>query len=316
MTYVIAEIGFNHGGDVNLALAMVDAAAKGGVDAVKFQSFRAEDLYFPGCPEYAIFKAGELSEEGLRRLKERCDALTLDFISTPFSLRWVSFLADLGAAKLKIASMDLNNRLLIEAAAKTGLPLIISTGGGDLDEMVQAERWAIEAGCDDLTMLHCISNYPTKPEEVSLSMMAAMRQRLKSPVGFSDHTLGAKSAIEATQRGAVLIEKHFTSDKNLPGPDNAIAADPAEMATLVAGVREATEEVFSDDAPLPVVRPDDTKRPVMRRGIYAARPIAAGETLTLDNLALVRPEVTPLEALDVIVGSPSVRSYERGEPIT
>lgn len=318
MVYVIAEIGFNHGGDADLAVAMVKAAAKAGANAVKFQSFCASDLYFPGAgPAYDIFKAGELSRLGHEIVRAEASRAGVEFLSTPFSVDWVKCLEQLTPAAYKIASMDINNPVLLRAVGATGRRVYLSTGGANLDEIRAAIKSLRDAGSGEVVVFHCVSNYPTQPREAMLWMIPKLKNELGVRIGFSDHTLGIEVPVKAAALGAEVIEKHFTTDKTLPGPDHAIAADPAELRALVEALRGVVPGSFPapPEEALPM-RPDAAKKPVMRRGVYAARDIKKGEPVTLDMLALVRPEVTPLEKLPEIVGKPAAADFPERAPVT
>jgi len=317
LTYVIAEIGFNHGGDVVMAEEMICAASEAGADGVKFQSFFASDLYFPDHEHYQVFKTGELSATSLSRLKHKADDAGVDFLSTPFSPYWVKILDALDPAGLKIASMDLNNPLLLGAVAGTGRKIYLSTGASGLSEIKAAIKTLQDNGALDIVVFHCVSNYPTRPEDAMLWMIPEMKRELGLPIGFSDHTLGISVSVAAVSLGAEVIEKHFTIDKSLPGPDHALSADPAEMKKLV----EALENVQASTASTASTgrqrgpRPDERGKSAMRRGVYADCDIKRGESITADKIKLVRPEVTPLDRLDTILDEPALRSYKAGDPI-
>jgi sialic acid synthase SpsE len=313
MAYVIAEIGLNHGGDADLAVKMIESAAESGADAVKFQSFYASDLYFPDHELYSLFEACELDKGVHRRLRQAAEQVGVDFLSTPFSVHWVEILDSLNPAGFKIASMDINNPVLQKAVAKTGRPVYLSTGASSFEEIKTAVKRLKQFGASDLCVLHCVANYPTKPEEAMLWMIPKMIDELECRIGFSDHTIGIETPLKAVALGAQVIEKHFTIDKSLPGPDNALSCDPAELKKLLEGLK--------DVKPVEIPSPQrDGQRPDMkskasRRGIYAGRDIADGEIITLDMLKLVRPEATPLERLDTILEEPAHRAYKVGEAL-
>ncbi|MBI5815072.1 MAG: N-acetylneuraminate synthase family protein [Nitrospinae bacterium] len=315
MALVIAEIGFSHGGDIDLAIRMIEAASGAGADAVKFQSFFADDLYFPDHELYPIFKAGEISVAAHAALKNAADANGIGFLSTPFSPYWVDVLDKLSPMGFKIASMDINNPVLLKAVAAKGREVFISTGASDIEEAARAVRILRDGGASEVCVMHCVSNYPTDPQDVALYMIPKLRAELGTPVGFSDHTLGVNAAVAAAALGAEAIEKHFTLDKNLPGPDHKISADPEEMARLVKAVKDLELEMDAFSADHHAARADAGKKKGMRRGIYAGRNIAAGETVTLDCLKLVRPQITPLERLDEFLGKPAPRAYKAGESL-
>ena len=315
MTYVIAEIGFNHGGSVDLACDMIHSAVESGADAVKFQSFYASDLYFPDHEHYKIFEAGELSEADHVKLRDTARSAGIDFLSTPFSTRWVNFLETLNPAGFKIASMDLNNPVLQKAIARTSRKVYLSTGASEMKEIKLAVKRLQDNGAGEVIVFHCISNYPTALDEAGLWMIPKLKEELGVRVGFSDHTLGATAAVEAVALGAEVVEKHFTTDKNLPGPDHAISSDPAELKELVEAVRNVETVAVAKEPDNVKLRPDSDKKPAMRRGVYAGVNIAKGEMITLDKLALVRPEITPLENLDQITGQPASHDYQQGSVI-
>jgi sialic acid synthase SpsE len=316
MPYLIAEIGFNHGGDVDLAARMIEAAADAGADAVKFQSFTADDLYFPGHEAYAIFAAGELGEEDHHRLKRVADRRGIDFLSTPLGVRWVDFLDRLGVPGFKIASMDVANPVLLDAVGRCGKRVYLSTGGATVDEIRTGVDRLAAAGASSVCVLHCVSNYPTRPDEAALATIPLLRSLFGDDVGFSDHTLGVAVPTGAVALGARVIEKHFTIDNALPGPDNATAADPVAFAALVAAAREVEAATAATASLAAADRPDGAKRSIMRRSAYAAAPIAAGEIITLDRLRLVRPEGAPLgETLALRLGKPATKKYDFGEPV-
>lgn len=311
--YVIAEIGFNHGGSADLTVKMVEAAASAGADAVKLQSFYASDLVMPENELYQAFKAGELSQGGHARARKAAAECGIDFVSTPFSPRWVDFLEGLEPAGYKVASMDVNNHVLLKAIAETGKKVYISSGASTLEEVKTSVDFLNENGAGDVCALHCVSNYPTRPEDAMLYMIPRMKKALNAKaVGFSDHTLGTAVAVAAVALGAKVVEKHFTIDKNLTGPDHKISADIGEMRLLVEQVRQA-EAAVRESAE--AGRADEDKRRAMRRGVYAACDIAEGEIITLEMLSLVRPEVTPLEDLEKIVGKTADRSFKKGSPV-
>jgi N-acetylneuraminate synthase/N,N'-diacetyllegionaminate synthase len=254
--YVIAEIGFNHEGDPALAERMIEAAAAAGVDAVKFQTYRADRLVLRSAPHFDLIKHGELDTKTHHRLAEVAAAKGVDFLSTPYDDDSVSILEDVGAPAFKVASMDLTNDPLLRRVAKTGKPVLLSTGMATLPEIGRALDVIADAGGRDVIVFHCISKYPTPVEEANLLAMRQIAEAFAVPVGFSDHTLGTAASIASVALGGCAIEKHFTTDKALPGPDHKISADPAEMKALVDGVRVPTgsSPLKSDAASSPRLR--------------------------------------------------------------
>jgi len=349
---VIAEAGVNHNGDPDRALAMVDAAAGSGADFVKFQTFRAADLVTADAPkaayqtardgagsQFEMLRRLELSEAAHHQILARCRARGIGFLSTPFDTASLAFLVgDLGIDRIKIPSGEITNGPLLLAAARTRLPLILSTGMSTLDDVERAlaviafgldgqgapDAAAFAAAFADpaarrhlagrVTLLHCTTEYPAPIAETNLRAMATLAERFGLPVGFSDHTAGLSAAIAATALGATVIEKHFTLDRALPGPDHRASLEPDELAALVRGVREA-EAALGDGIKAPSAS-ERGNLAVARKSLVAARPIAAGEVLSEETLAVKRPGggISPLEYW-AYLGRPAGRAYAEGERI-
>ncbi|HSW16464.1 MAG TPA: N-acetylneuraminate synthase family protein, partial [Ramlibacter sp.] len=253
--FVIAEAGVNHNGDLAMALRLCDAAHAAGADAVKFQTFRARDLVLPGAPtaayqqretgardQYAMLEQLELSADAHRQIKAHCDAIGIEFFSTPFSLEAVDLLRGLGVRRLKLSSGELTHRALVEHAAASGLPLLLSTGMATMDEVREALAWVAAArgkanALTDVTVLHCTSAYPAGDDTLNLAAIPAMARDLGVAIGYSDHSLGIEAALAAVALGACVIEKHLTLDRALPGPDHSASLEPAAFAQMVAGIR-------------------------------------------------------------------------------
>ncbi len=300
--YIIAEIGANHNGDVDLARKMIDTAKAVGADAAKFQSWDKtlfskkvyEDNYFL-TDDYrnrtdhtleTIVEEFALTKDQLAELSRYCSEVGIDFASTPFEVEQVDDLADLGAPFVKIASMDVNNDRLLRRAASTGLPVVLSVGMASLGEIDSAVSILEEANVAQLVLLHCTALYPTPEEEVNLLGMDTLRQ-FGHLVGFSDHTLGPEIALAAVARGAVLIEKHFTLDKDMFGWDHKMSMDPDEMRVLCEGSKRIHTALGS---PRRVVGTRELgQREAFRRSIIAARDIRAGEVLSEDAITYRRP---------------------------
>lgn len=298
--YLVAEIGFNHGGDLALAKKMISAAADAGASAVKFQSFLASDICLEESPHFKLIQSGELSREDHAELKKCADSCCVDFISTPFDPQWAAFLDSLGVPAFKVASMDLNWKPLLEAVAATGKPVFLSTGMAELPEIREAVRFLEEKGSGQVTVLHCVSKYPTAPEEAQLWRIPALARDIGRPVGFSDHTLGVWAPIAAAALGARVIEKHFTMDKDMVGPDHKISADPSELRFLAEALACVSKAVAAQATP--EGRPDSEMRAPVRRGVFAGRDIQAGQEISAADLRFVRPATVPLEELPRILG--------------
>jgi sialic acid synthase SpsE len=326
--YVVAEIGINHNGDLSLAKRTVDAAARAGADAVKFQTFRVEEFmadreltyeYESGGRRvresmYDMFKRLELPESWHRELQVYAHTKGLEFLSSVADPLSVDLLISLGAPVLKIASEDLINLPLLEYVAGQRTPVILSTGMADQEEIDRAVAALRGGGCPALLLLHCVSLYPTPDEEANLLRMAGLQERYGALVGFSDHTLGCEAAIGAVALGAVLIEKHFTLDRSLPGPDHSLSADPAELAKLVTGVRRAAKQLGARD-----LRPspgEQIARQQFRRSVVAAVDIPEGATITREMLCLKRPGTgIPPRQLKDLVGKRVHRGFRADEQL-
>lgn len=313
--FLVAEIGINHNGSVELALESIDAAANAGADCVKFQNYRTEDFLSDETltfeyvsqgekivePQFTLFKRCELAPADLRALKERCDRHGIVFQSTPTSEEGIRELVAIGATSLKNGSDYLVNLPLIRAMARSELPTVLSTGMATLAEIDDAVRAFREAGGRDLVLLHCTSSYPTPPQDVHLRKIPALAAAFGCPVGLSDHTFGNEAALGAVALGACLIEKHFTLDKNLAGPDHRFSADPAEFRALVESVRRLEQSLGN-----PAIGPTASEqhgRINYRLSCVAARPLPAGHELQPADVAFRRPgNGLPPRAIDWLNG--------------
>lgn len=308
-TFVIAEAGVNHNGSDELALQLVDTAARCGADAVKFQTFSADKLVRPGAQkaayqqqatgggdQHSMLKQLEMSHALHLRLFDRCTELGLEFMSTPFDEDAADFLIGLGMRRLKVPSGEITNHPFLRFLAAKDLPLILSTGMATLAEIVEAvqvirERRA-ELGLvrplgEMLTVLHCTSNYPAAPGDVNLRAMQTIAQETGLPVGYSDHTLGVAVSTAAVALGATVIEKHFTLDKNLPGPDHQASLTPGELATLVNQIR--TVEASLGHAEKKPTSSELPVRELVRRSVTTRVDLAAGSVISEENVCLLRP---------------------------
>lgn len=299
--FLAAEIGINHNGDLNLAHRCIDAAADAGADAVKFQNYRTEDFVSSRSlmyeyvsqgqtlseSQYDMFKRCELPPGSLRELREHCDRRNVIFFSTPSSEQGLQELAELGVPLLKNGSDYLVHLPLIQAMARTGIPTVLSTGMAvyaDIEDAVNAFR---QAGGKDLVLLHCTSAYPTPAEDVHLRKLPALAAAFGCPAGLSDHSCGNVAAIGAVALGACMIEKHFTLDKNLPGPDHRFSADPSEFRALVEAVRTMEKNLGS--AELKPVKSEESGRREYRLSCVAAHDLPAGHSLAASDIAFCRP---------------------------
>ena len=300
--FVIAEAGVNHNGDIALALQLCDAAKKAGADAVKFQTFRAEDLVVRGAPtaqyqarqtgaqdQFLMLQQLELTQTQHQQIKAHCDAIGIEFFSTPFSVNAVDMLVQLGVKRLKLSSGELTHRALVQHTAATQLPLLMSTGMGSMDEITEALAWvrAARGHLRDVVVLHCTSAYPAPDDALNLLAMQSMARELNIATGYSDHSLGVEAALAAVALGAVVIEKHLTLDQKMPGPDHSASLEPEEFARMVQGIRRVSA-MLGDGVKAPLPQELDTAR-VARRSVVAAVDIAAGEIITAEKLICRRP---------------------------
>jgi sialic acid synthase SpsE len=312
---IIAEIGNNHDGSLEQAKSLIAAAAEAGADAVKFQTYDPDRLVRPGHQLYTFFKHYLLPREWHAELRDEAHAAGMIFLSTPFDPDAADFLVSLGVPALKIASSDLTNLPLIRRCASHRLPMLISSGMGTFPEIETALGVARDEGCDSLAVLHCISLYPTPPDKTELRTVSALRERFGLPVGFSDHSLSPALPVAAVALGARIIEKHFTIDRTLPGPDHAVALEPDQFQAMAVGCREVVQALGSGDKRL-----TDELNEVRNgslRGLYAAVEIAAGTELSIEMVSLLRP-ATSLTAADLprLLGRKASKNIKRGEPLS
>ncbi len=352
--FVIAEAGVNHNGSPDLALALVEAAARAGADAVKFQTFRAEAVISRSAPkaQYQMRTTGatesqlemvrklELSRDAHRMLADRCKTLGIEFMSTPFDMDSARFLADdLGVRILKIPSGEVTNGPLLLGIARLGKPSILSTGMSTLEEVALAlgvlaygylgesappgeaafhNALTSERGrailADKVTLLHCTTEYPAPYDQVNLRAMDTIAAAFGLPVGLSDHTVGTAIAIAAAARGAVAIEKHVTLDRSLPGPDHLASIEPDELAAMVAAIRQV-EQALGSPLKQPV-QAELANRIIARRSLVAAVPVRMGDAWTESSLACKRPGsgLSPMRYWELL-GKPAERDYLTDEPV-
>lgn len=323
--YVLAEIGINHNGDMELAARTVAAAARAGADGVKFQNFRTEDFITDRSltyeyvsngartvePQYDMFKRVELTPEQLMWLGQECRRTGIDFISTPTSEQGVDDLLRAGAAAVKNGSDYLGHLPLIRRMAASGLPTIISTGMSTLTDVEEALTAYHDAGGRDRILLHCVSVYPCPADQLNLARIRTLASAFGGLIGYSDHSMGTTAAAIAVSLGACMVEKHFTLDRNLPGPDHAMSSDPKELADLVRAVREA--EVAMGTSVLGVAGAESASRDNYRLSCVAARDLAAGHVVAEGDIAFRRPGRGFRPALiDLLIGRRLAHAAPRG----
>jgi len=284
--FFIAEIGLNHNGDVAMAEEMISAAAESGATAVKFQTFKTEEFIAHDSPYFDIFKSSELTSDEFLRIKQYADTLGIIFFSTPFDFGSVDLLNELSVPIYKIASCDLTNLPLIRYVAKKNKPIVISAGMGSVSETAIAIEACKAEGNEDLAILHCVAHYPADPGEMNLRTIPFMSSLFGLPVGLSDHTVGIEIPTAAIALGAQLIEKHFTLDKSLPGPDHQLSTTPSELRQLVDWSKLIQPALGSLEKEPPET---DQDRELIRRSLVSRSDIPAGTTITPEIMAIKRP---------------------------
>ncbi len=325
--YIIAEAGVNHNGSFDLACKMVDAAKAAGVDCIKFQTFKSQNLvsHHAQKADYQkestgdgtqvdMLKKLELSYDEFVAIKEYCDKVGIAFLSTPFDFDSIRFLDLIDMPFWKIPSGEVTNLPYLLALAKTEKPVVMSTGMCEMVEIEAAIRALRENGTKEITLLHCNTEYPTPFEDVNLKAMQTMRDVFKLKVGYSDHTKGIEVPIAAAALGATIIEKHFTLDRNLDGPDHKASLEPDELAAMVSGIRHIERAMGTGEK---VPSPSEKKNiSVARKSIVAKKDIQAGDEFTEDNITVKRPGngISPMKWFEVL-GTKASRDFEEDELI-
>jgi len=325
--YVICELSGNHNGSLDRALAMVDAAADTGADAIKIQTYTADTLtidvdrpefriqggLWDGRSLYELYQEAHTPFEWHAAIFERARERGVTIFSSPFDETAVDLLADLDAPAYKIASFEAVDLPLIRYAAAKGKPLIISTGLANMAEIAAARDAALGAGAPQVLLLHCVSSYPAVFEDANLRTIADMEARFGSPVGLSDHTPGVAAAVAAVALGACAVEKHFTLARADGGPDAAFSLEPQEFAALVRDCNDAWKALGRAQYD---VLGSERGSLMFRRSLYVTADVRAGEPLTRDNVRSIRPGAgLPPAHLDEVLGRPATRDIARGEPL-
>lgn len=328
--YIIAEAGVNHNGDLGMAMNLVRVAAECGADAVKFQTFNAAGLVSKsakkadyqeratgsGESQFEMLRKLELDLEAHRALLDECRARKIEFLSTPFDSGSIALLRDLGMQTFKIPSGEITNLPYLREVAKVAKSAILSTGMSDLGEVENALAVLEKAGLGPgkVTILHATTEYPAPMGEVNLLAMVTLAQAFKVPVGYSDHTPGIEIPIAATALGARVIEKHFTLDRSLPGPDHKASLEPHELAAMVRAIRNVTAAL--GDGRKRATSSEIKNMAVARKSIVARRPIRKGEPFTEENLACKRPGtgISPMR-WDEILGKPSPSDFAEDDRV-
>ena len=283
--YLIAEIGLNHGGSLTVAKEMVLSAKAAGVDAVKFQIFKTENFISSQSEYYSVINKCVLNEVEIKDLFQFCKKNDISAIASVFDNESANLLNDLGCPAFKIASGDITHHPLIKYVAALGKPIIVSTGGANLDEVMEVDS-ILSAKSTPRAFLHCVSLYPTEISQLDLATIKLLREKLTAPVGFSDHSVSSVVPLIANAFGANIIEKHFTTNKRMEGPDHLLSADPKEMLLISSGLKTVFEAKGVERA-VPIEPPEHINN--IRRSVCAAVDIAFGEVISEDKIKFLRP---------------------------
>lgn len=326
--YIIAEAGVNHNGQLDLALKLCDAAKAAGVDAVKFQTWKTENIVTAQArqaayqtentgieeSQYDMLKKLELSYDHFRYIQEYCKKIGIDFLSTPDEEESLAFLVSLGLPFIKVGSGEVTNIPYLRKIGSHGKPVILSTGMSNLAQVATAYDTLLKAGANGVSLLHCTTNYPCPMEEVNLRAMITLRDAFKCHVGYSDHTMGTEVPVAAVALGAEIIEKHFTLDRTMEGPDHKASLEPSELKLMVQQIRNI-ENALGDGIKRPN-RSEAENAKVVQKSILAKRFIKMGEVLTEENLTVKRAGAgIPASLWDLVVGCYAIQDYMIDEPI-
>lgn len=330
-TIIIAEAGVNHNGSIELAKKLVDAAAEAGADYVKFQTFKADKIASKQAQKAAyqkqstdvsesqldMLKRLELDENAHLELIAYCKEKNIAFLSTAFDFESIELLQKLGITLGKIPSGELTNLPFLRKMAKAFPEIILSTGMANMDEVKATIDALFQAGTkkENLTILHCNTEYPTPFRDVNLKAMLTIEKELNVPIGYSDHTLGIEIPIAAVAMGAKVIEKHFTLDRNMEGPDHKASLEPSELKTMITSIRNIELALLGTGDKL-TSNSEQKNKEIARKSIVASQKIAIGETLTEENITVKRPGngISPM-LWDTVIGQKAPRNFEEDELI-
>ena len=326
--YIIAEAGVNHNGKLDLALKLCDAAKEAGVDAVKFQTWKTENIVTAQArqaayqtentgkeeSQYDMLKNLELNYDHFRSIQDYCMKIGIDFLSTPDEEESLEFLVSLGLSFIKVGSGEVTNIPYLRKIGACKMPVILSTGMSNIGQVATAYDTLLQAGAKEVSLLHCTTNYPCPMDEVNLKAMVTLRDAFKCHVGYSDHTMGIEVPVAAVALGAEIIEKHFTLDRNMKGPDHKASLEPHELKLMVQQIRNI-EAALGDGIKRPN-RSEAENAKVVQKSILAKRPIKKGDVLTEENLVAKRAGAGISSVYwDVVVGTKALQDYDIDEPI-
>ena len=327
-TVIIAEAGVNHNGNLDLALELCDKAKSAGADVVKFQTWITDRIITRSVKQadyqiantgddqtqYEMLKSLELSQEQFRVIKKHCDRIGIQFASTADEIESLDFLIDLGIPFIKIGSGEIGNIPFLRYAGSKGLPIILSTGMSSLADVELSIRALLDGGANEISLLHCTTNYPCPFECVNLNAMDTLKNAFGYDVGYSDHTIGIEVPVSAVAKGARIIEKHFTLDKQMKGPDHSASMEPKEFAVMVQSIRHIEKALGTGKKV-----PDKTEAElssVIQKKIVASREIQEGELLTTENICIKRSaNGLPCRIWDYVIGTTAKRRFVIDEGI-
>lgn len=314
--FIVAEVGINHSGDLDLAHKLVDGAADVGADSIKFQTIDADSSYVPGTPSHEVFEGASFTLDQYKELLIHCEEREIIFFTTPGDWPSLEICRKLPVPAIKISSGLMTNVPIVLEAAKMEVPLVISTGGSYLWEIGEVVTKLEELGKTDFALLHCVSIYPASDDKLNLRAIGAMQAAFPYPIGYSDHSLGKVAPLAAVTLGATLIEKHFTISKTLPGGDNFLSSEPHEFREMVQDIRDC-EKMLEGGVKRPHV--DEMGfRSGYRRRLVANQDISSGQKLTSELVGLKRP-LKPAglgpEFFDSVIGRRATRNLRKHEPI-
>jgi N,N'-diacetyllegionaminate synthase len=325
--FIIAEIGVNHNGSLEIAKSLIDEVKNIGADAVKFQTFKVEEIvslntkkadYQERAKEktqFEMLKRLQLSYDEIEDLKKYCDKKEIEFISTPYDIESVDFLNQIGINKFKIASADLINKPLIRRIANTKKQVILSTGMATLEEIEKTVEFIQKCGNSDIVILHCITSYPAPYDKINMNILKKLKNKFDFPIGYSDHTLDYEIAVMAVSFGAKVIEKHITLDRSMEGPDHFASLEPDEFNRMVKSIRNV-EKAFGSEIKLPI-EIEKNNMYFMRRSIHAREDIKKGETINENNIKITRPfdGINPW-FYDEVLGKKTKKNIKKDKSIT
>ena len=313
-TYVIAEGGLNHNGDINIAKKLIDSAKECGVNAIKFQTYKTENFVRETNQYFDVFKNAELNFEQFKELKNYSKSIGLTFFSTPFDIESAEFLNQLEIPCFKIASSDLTNLPLITKIAKMQKPMIISSGLSTMNEINDAVNCCLFEGNNQIALLHCVANYPAQPNEVNMNVINTLKKTFNFPIGYSDNGESSLVDIVAVSMGANIIEKHFTLDKKMSGPDHGFSIDPNGLKSLISQIHEI-DQMKGDGIKIPQFS-EIKNRLTIRKSITAKRDLQQGEKIQEDDISIKRPAdgIEP-KYLTMILGKTINTNIKKDSPI-